>query len=1196
MFGLSRLLQLTGNVDWRLHAKDGRRSSRRSSSRRRTSLEMQELEPRVVPTLLGQQLFPSDNPWNQNIASAPVAANSAAVIANIGSSVHVHADWGADSAANGNSPLYGIPFNIVHGNSTAKVNVVIDNYPGESDVVPVPIGANAVIEGDYQDGPNNNGAGYNANQRGDSHLIIWDEDNDIAYELFGVSRPSDPTLFPNTDGVELPHTDGQWHAAQETVWYMKTDTFRTLGETSADAAGLSILAGLVRPDEGLTVAQGGQGAIDHAIRFTLPASDVNPQYIYPASHEVDESQGSSKLPFGARLRLENTAAVNAIIAAMPPESQIIAHAMQQYGLILADIGSSMYVTGASATVDNVDSPNTDLTWNMNDIFASNGIESLTAGDFQVVSLTPIVTGLSTSNAAVGSTILVNGQNFSGAAGHLSVLFGSTPSTSVTVLSDTQLSVVIPSGTGTVNVTVQSGVDETDTISDNPNANVTAPVWGYGVSATSSADLFTYSSASYSLTAGALTPPTAVEGTAFSNVTVFHFTDSNPAATVSNYTAQVALGNGSTVTLTSTASANGQIVANPSGGYDVKLSYTYPSSFSGKTFSVAVTAADGESTSATDSNFSVADAPLTASPVTFAAVENSAVSGVTVATFRDANPDGQLSQYSATISWGDGDTTASESIVADAHVAGQFDVIASKSHPYTSGGSFPVTVVISDAGGATATAHSTATVSASTSTITVAGSTISGTEGAAFSGTVATFVDSNTSEPTTYYTAAINWGDGSTSAGTVQATSTAGHFNVTGTHTYAAAGTYTAVVTVTEGSGASSHASTTAKIADAALSGSAVSFSAVKGKGFSGEIATFKDANPLATLSSYSATVNWGDGGTSTATVATNPSGGFEVQGTHTYTKTGTFTFTVTINDVGGSTLSVRGTATVKRSGVIIVGGGGTSNAAFAIGGTSNPVFALSPSGDLSWYQSGGWTAIGSYIDSASVTTNGTGQPVVFAVTTNQDLMRFDPTNGWVELGAGIQSVSATTSSSGLATAFAITTNQQLYRFDTTYGWALLGSYIQSVSATTDAAGQPMVFAVTTGNTLARFDGGWTQLGASISSVSATNAGGQPVVFAVTLNNDLFRFGSSTGWTMLGSNIQSVSAGTDANGNAKAYAVTTANGLFADTVSGWQTVTPPVAASALTAGSADTVFAWASNGAAYQYGDTTGWLSLGTPVA
>ncbi len=275
-------------------------------------------------TLLGQQVFPADNPWNQNISNAPVAANSAAIISHIGASIHLHPDWGEDSTANGSDPLYGIPYNVVHGNSTAKINVVIDNYPGESDVAGVPIPANAVIEGDFQNGPNPNGGGYNDGQRGDSHLIVWDEDNNIAYELYGVTRPSDPKLFPNTSGVEVNHTDGKWHAVQETIWNLNTNTFRTLGYTSADAAGLSILAGLVRPDEGLPTSQGGQGAITHALRVTLPSGDINPQYICPASHMVDTSQGTNNVPLGARLRLANTPAINSLINSMPPESQIIA--------------------------------------------------------------------------------------------------------------------------------------------------------------------------------------------------------------------------------------------------------------------------------------------------------------------------------------------------------------------------------------------------------------------------------------------------------------------------------------------------------------------------------------------------------------------------------------------------------------------------------------------------------------------------------------------------------------------------------------------------------------------------------------------------------------------------------------------------------------------------------------------------------
>jgi hypothetical protein len=495
MFELSPWHRLASIIPRRHGRRKTRRAARwRGALFRRGRLAVEGLEERLVLSLLGAQLFPSDNPWNQNIAAAPVAANSAAIIANIGSSIHLHPDWGDDNPANGTSPLYGIPVNVVHGNSTATVNVSIDNYPSESDIVPVPIPANAVLEGDYQNGPNMNGAGYgengNPNQRGDSHLIIWDEDNNIAYELYGVSRPNDPTLFPNNNDVEVTKTDTLWHAAQETVWNMNTDTFRTLGETSADAAGLSILAGLVRPDEGLPVSQGGQGAIDHALRFTLPSSDVNPQYLYPASHMVSESQGANKLPLGARLRLANTPAVNTLISNMPPESQIIARAMQQYGLILADIGSPMYVTGTSASVNS--SNQISLVWNTdNDIFASNGLETLTAGDFQVVNLTPIVTGLSATSGSSGSTITITGQNFSGAAGHLSVLFGNSPSLSVTVVSDSQITAIVPGGSGTVSVTVQSGQKETDMISDNPDANVNAPIFGYGTSTITSADQFTF---------------------------------------------------------------------------------------------------------------------------------------------------------------------------------------------------------------------------------------------------------------------------------------------------------------------------------------------------------------------------------------------------------------------------------------------------------------------------------------------------------------------------------------------------------------------------------------------------------------------------------------------------------------------------------------------------------------------------------
>jgi IPT/TIG domain len=419
----------------------------------------------ALASLLGSQLFPSDNPWNQTITNAPVATNSAAIIANIGVSAQVLPDWGVDNPANGASPLYGIPYNVVHGNSTAKVNVVIDNYPDESNLLPVPIPINAVIEGDFQNGPN-----PSLDSRGDSHLIVWDEDNNLGYELWYASRPSE-------------NTDGKWHAALQAVWGFSTNSFRTLGYSSGDSAGLPMLTGLARPDEALPVSQGGQGVITHALRITLPSRVIESRYIYPASHKFGSTQASTNtIPLGARFRLKNTPAVNNLISLMGPQSQNIARAMQQYGLIVADSGGSIAairVSGAPGSVDA--SNNLSLTWNMTDVMKIRG---LTADNFEVVNLTPIVTSLSATQGWPGSTLTITGQNFSGAAGRLSVFFGNTAASSVNVLSDAQISVTVPSGSGTVDVTVQSGVKQTSP------GNATAPIFGYGTSALTVADKFT----------------------------------------------------------------------------------------------------------------------------------------------------------------------------------------------------------------------------------------------------------------------------------------------------------------------------------------------------------------------------------------------------------------------------------------------------------------------------------------------------------------------------------------------------------------------------------------------------------------------------------------------------------------------------------------------------------------------------------
>jgi hypothetical protein len=438
----------------------------RMPARFRGATALEALEDRSVPSLMGQSLFPADNPWNQKITNAPVAASSAAVINNITSLYgdgRLHPDFGQDTRST--DPLYGIPFNVVHGNTQPLVSVVIDAYADESDIRSVAIPANAVIEGDQQSGPT-----VGVDNRGDSHLIVYDVDNDVAYEFYRASRPGE-------------NADGHWHADQESVWDMKVNSFRPLDWTSADAAGLPILPGMVRPDEGLPVNEGGQGAIDHAIRFTLQNNIILNKFLYPASHVANSGNTNAAVqpPMGSRFRLK--AGVD--ISLLNPESQVIARAMKDYGMILADNGSNFYFSGASDSVDA--SNNRALTWNDDDIQDSrHGLKSLHFSDFEVVDLTPAVAGLSLAGGPAGTTLTVLGRNFSGAAGQLQVWFGETRASGVNLIDDGHLTVIVPPGSGTVDVRVQSGA----TTPPDPS-NINNPVFGYGRSALSTGDRFTY---------------------------------------------------------------------------------------------------------------------------------------------------------------------------------------------------------------------------------------------------------------------------------------------------------------------------------------------------------------------------------------------------------------------------------------------------------------------------------------------------------------------------------------------------------------------------------------------------------------------------------------------------------------------------------------------------------------------------------
>ncbi len=244
-------------------------------------------------------IFPSDNPWNKDISASPVDIYSTQIVAGF-SSNPVKADFG--SGLWEGAPI-GIPYIVVCG-SQPKVPVTFTDYGDESDAGPYPIPLTAPIEG---------------NGNGDAHVIAVDIEKGILYELFNA------------------HVNGsRWNASSGAIFNLRSNTMRPEGWTSADAAGLPIFPGLVRYEEIL------KGEIDHPIRFTLNSSLVKPAYIYPARHKVNSSGGQYTLPFGARIRLKASVDISGYSAT----NQIILRAMKKYGLILADIGSNLYVTGA----------------------------------------------------------------------------------------------------------------------------------------------------------------------------------------------------------------------------------------------------------------------------------------------------------------------------------------------------------------------------------------------------------------------------------------------------------------------------------------------------------------------------------------------------------------------------------------------------------------------------------------------------------------------------------------------------------------------------------------------------------------------------------------------------------------------------------------------------------------------------------
>jgi hypothetical protein len=252
-----------------------------------------------IPAAPRCSVFPRTSAWNQRVDRLPIAGNSAEIISSIGAGGGLHADFG--SGLWEGAPI-GIPITVV-GRRLAKSRVSFE-YADESDRGPYPIPRNVKIEG-------------GRSSTGDRHALIVDRDACRLYELYA--------LYPKGRG---------WRAGSGAIWSLRSNRLRPTGWTSADAAGLPILPGLARYDEVR------RGVIDHALRFTVQRT--RRAYVFPARHFASSSNDPTLPPMGLRLRLK----ASFDVSGYPRQARIVLVALKRYGMLVADNGSSWYITGA----------------------------------------------------------------------------------------------------------------------------------------------------------------------------------------------------------------------------------------------------------------------------------------------------------------------------------------------------------------------------------------------------------------------------------------------------------------------------------------------------------------------------------------------------------------------------------------------------------------------------------------------------------------------------------------------------------------------------------------------------------------------------------------------------------------------------------------------------------------------------------
>ena len=279
-----------------------------------------------LTSLNGFVPFLSTSLWNTDISSAPVDPNSANYINFIGATVTLHPDFGSGTFHN---QSIGIPYQVVAG-TQPKVPVTLGAFADESDPGPKPIPSNALIEGYPK-----------PTKSGDRHLLVLEKDGCWLYEIYHAAL-----------------NKGTWSGDSTAIWDMTGNEQRPYTWTSADAAGLPIFVGLARFDEVSA------GAINHALRFTVPTTQK--AFVLPATHWASTNTDPNAPPMGLRLRLKTSFD----ISSYPADDQVILTALKKYGMILADNGSAIFISGAP-----------DNGWNNNDL---NLLKQITASNFEVV--------------------------------------------------------------------------------------------------------------------------------------------------------------------------------------------------------------------------------------------------------------------------------------------------------------------------------------------------------------------------------------------------------------------------------------------------------------------------------------------------------------------------------------------------------------------------------------------------------------------------------------------------------------------------------------------------------------------------------------------------------------------------------------------------------------------------------------------